>query len=245
MPYLALARGLGLYRNMTWQASSELEARDIQRTLGRTAAPMVIAPNLPRPVHGEAHTGHRSAGDALRVVFLARIAPMKNLDFAVRVLRLVRVPVSFSIYGPVRDAGYWRECQRLLECLPDHVTVEYRGEAASADVPDVLAAHDLFFLPTQGENYGHAIVEALSAGTPVLIADTTSWRALEEAGVGWDLPLDAPERFARSIEHAAGLGAGEYAAWRARARAYGAARLDDEAAVEANRRLFERAVARS
>jgi len=28
----------------------------------------------------------------------------------------------------------------------------------------VLASHDLFFLPTLGENYGHVIVEALGVG---------------------------------------------------------------------------------
>ena len=243
LPYLACSRALGLYRRLMWQASSEFEAGDIRRTLGRMAEPLVIAPNLPRRLGDATGTAHdRSPGDPLRVVFLSRIAPLKNLAYALQALQHVRVPVSFTIYGPVRDAAYWSECQRLIGCLPDTVKVEYRGEVRSADVPGVLQAHDLFLLPTRGENYGHAIAEALNAGTPVLIADTTSWRGLEQDGVGWDLPLDDPERFARCVEYAAGLSTEEYAAWREHVRRYAASRVEDTRAVDANRKLFERAI---
>ena len=112
-------------------------------------------------------------------------------------------------------------------------------------MPRVLRAHDLFFLPTRGESYGHAIAEALSVGTPALIADTTPWRGLEEAGVGWDLSLEDPERFARCVDRCAELGAEDYAAWRDRVSRYAANRLGGEGAVEAHRSLFETAIARS
>ena len=35
-----------------------------------------------------------------------------------------------------------------------------------------------FLLPTGGENFGHAIFEALSCGVPALISDRTPWRDL-------------------------------------------------------------------
>ena len=55
-----------------------------------------------------------------------------------------------------------------------------------------MAANDLFFLPTRGENFGHVIAEALSVGTPVLISDQTPWRKLAAVGLGHDLPLAVP-----------------------------------------------------
>jgi glycosyltransferase involved in cell wall biosynthesis len=245
VPYLAVALRAGLYRDLVWQASSEREAADIRRTIGGVAESVIVAPNLPRLSSDEPETvAGRPPGAALRVVFLSRIVPMKNLAYALRVLRLVRARVDLSIYGPVRDEGYWRECRRLLDCLPDNVKAEYRGEVPSVDVPRVLRSHDLFFLPTRGENYGHAIAEALSVGTPVLIADTTYWRGLEEAGVGWDLPLADQGRFARCVDYCAGLGSEEYAAWRERIRRHASDRMQDEGAVDANRRLFETAIAR-
>ena len=248
--YLAGAKRLGLYRDLVWQASSEFEADDIRRTLGGTAQllpePMFVAPNLPRPVSKETATVHsRAPGEPLQVIFLSRITPLKNLAYALRVLQQVRVRVRFSIYGPVADRGYWSKCQRLSGCLPDNVSVEYRGEVQPADVHRVLQAHDLFFLPTQSENYGHAIAEALSVGTPALIADTTPWRGLEEAGVGWDLPLEEPERFARCVDRCAEFGPEEYQAWRQRVRRYAADRIGGQGAAEAHRSLFETAVARS
>jgi glycosyltransferase involved in cell wall biosynthesis len=111
-------------------------------------------------------------------------------------------------------------------------------------VERLMADHDLFFLPTRGENFGHVIPEALSAGTPVLIADTTPWRGLVAAGVGWDLPLADEAGFVAAIEHAAAVPASEYAEWRQRARDYAAEGFSASDDVEANRRLFKDAVAR-
>ena len=244
--YMKVAAPLGLYRDLVWQASSDLEAEHIQRRLGSVAKHVVVAPNVTRGIFGVSRPAPaRRQGGVLRLIFLSRIAPMKNLDYALQVLGKVHVPVKFNIYGPVEDARYWHRCQRLMDELPGHVDVEYEGDVRPADVGDVLQAHDLFFLPTRGENYGHVIAEALAAGTPVLISDATAWRGLEKAGVGWDLPLDDQDRFARCIEYCARLEADKLAVWRDRVWAYGAARMRDPRAGEANRRLFEQAIARA
>ena len=64
------------------------------------------------------------------------------------------------------------------------------------EVLSALSGHDLFFLPTLGENYGHVIHEALLSGSQVLLSDQTPWRGLTEAGLGWDLPLEGKGAFA-------------------------------------------------
>ena len=58
-----------------------------------------------------------------------------------------------------------------------------------------LEGHHVFLFPTLGENYGHVIQEALSAGCVTLISDRTPWQDLEESGVGAAIPLEKPERF--------------------------------------------------
>lgn len=57
-------------------------------------------------------------------------------------------------------------------------------------------------LPTKGENFGHAIFEALNLGKPVLISDQTPWRNLSAAGAGWDLPLDSQDAFVEALQEA-------------------------------------------
>lgn len=238
-PYVRLTGAFGLYRDLTWQASSEYEAEDIRREMGRTAKRIVTAVDLPTSVDSDELPKGRPAADGpLRVVFLSRIARKKNLDFALRALAGVTAPVEMSVYGVVEDEAYWNQCKSIIDTLTPHLAVRYGGSIPHDSVVKTLSEHDLFFFPTRGENYGHVIHEALLAGLPVLLSDQTPWRCLLESGVGWDLPLGAPEEFAAVIDAYACLSAEERAAQRARARAFAVRVATDSEAVARNVALF-------
>ena len=251
--YIRLATALDLYAGLVWQASSRFEATDITQRLlvgagrrlsGRIAVAgnIVIAPDLVSITRdansARAVNGERANGGPVRVCFLARISPMKNLDYALGVLSRVRIPVQFSIYGPVEDSRYWELCQRLIAALPSHVEVAYKGPIDHDDVVPTLRRHDLFLFPTRGENFGHVIHEALEAGLPLLISDRTPWRQLAEKSVGWDLPLDDQPAYVRRIEEVAGWLPADYERVTANARALCMSIANDEANVDTNRRLF-------
>jgi len=125
--------------------------------------------------------------------------------------------------------------------LPAKVSVHYDGVVAHTDVSSVLKTYDMLFLPTRSENYGHVIIESMLVGTPVLIADTTPWRNLEEAGVGWDVPLDSEEEFAQRIDEAAKLAKEGRMPSRTNVKSYARARVNDPEILSANRRLFRHA----
>lgn len=196
--FMSVARLAGLYRQVHWLASTEQEAADIRRAFG--GARISIASDLPAANGARHRRQPRTLGAPLRAVFLSRISPMKNLDYALRVLGEVRVPVVFDIFGPKEDTDYWRRCEALAAKVPDFVKVSYRGSLTPPEVIETLAQYDLFFLPTKGENFGHVIAEALLAGTRVLISDQTPWRGLAASEVGYDLPLHDIERYVRAIE---------------------------------------------
>jgi len=237
--FMVLSRTIGLHSGLTWQASTEHEAADIRRTMGSVARDIREAKNLPRRVPPTAERALRNPGEPLRVAFLSRISPMKNLLFALEVLSQVRVPVTFSIYGPKEDADYWHRCEEAIKILPPNVRAEYCGPVDPEQVIPTLREHDLFFLPTLGENYGHVIAEALQAGLPVLLSDQTPWRDLEEAGVGRDLPLGQVEPFARYIEEVAKQSPEQSETMKQRIVERAAQINDVSANVAANRRLFE------
>lgn len=246
LAFVNLARVIRLYDGLVWQASSEYEVIDIRRVLGGIADRYVVTPNLPSvlpSLSASPDEAYRRNGP-LRVVFLSRISRKKNLDFALRVLARVKEPVQFNIYGPADGDGYWHYCQKLISSLPNNIQVTYHGHVSHKEVPKIMKQNDLFFLPTLGENYGHAIAEALAAGTPVLISDATPWRNLEDAGVGWDLPLDSEEAFAERITEFAALSETEYLAMRQRTLAWAKSRLADPKVVEANRQMFLTVLAR-
>jgi glycosyltransferase involved in cell wall biosynthesis len=175
-------------------------------------------------------------GTDLRIVFLSRIAREKNLDFALKVLGRVSCNVTLDIYGPVDNEAHWNDCLALMRDLPPNVTACYRGSHSQPS--RILGLYDLLLLPTGGENYGHVIAEALTAGTPVLISDKTPWRNLREDGLGWDIPLDDADSFRRVIEECACATGAERARSKHHIRSTITKRLFDPAAVEANTRLF-------
>lgn len=242
--FLRLSALAGLYRGLTWQASSELERADIQCHLRfvRTAdirIAMNLAP-LEEPTDGA--WSPRPEGEPLRVCFLSRISPKKNLDFALRVLAAVRAPVVFTVYGPKEVPPYWAQCERLIARLPANVRVDYGGSVHPDAVKRTMAQHDLFFFPTRGENYGHVIHEALHAGLPVLISDQTPWGAVAERGVGWAFSLDATIDFARTIDEVATWDAERLASVRTRATDYAREKAVSAEVLQANRAVFAAAV---
>lgn len=244
--YIKAARLLGLYRNLTWQASSEFEAEDIIWNLGVPSAFIHIAMDLPAPVTigviGTAPTDAAEGSLPLRIVFLSRISPKKNLDYALVVLQKVTIPISFDIYGPAEDADYWQQCQELIKQLPYTITVSYKGSVAAEQVRSVFSRYDLFFFPTRGENYGHVIAESLSVGTPVLLSDQTPWRNLADDRFGWDLSLNSSNSFVEKINICAQISSTERYAWRTHIKEKIVARLSDPLVFEANRELFRNAI---
>ena len=255
-PYVRFTRCLGLCRGITWQATNECEAGHIRSAFGggRVAdglriavardlvAGVETAMAAGPAVDAQAAIGRGKRPGAARIVFLSRISRKKNLDGAIRLLGRVAGEVEFDIYGPVEDAGYWRECLRLLDELPRNVRAAYRGPVEADRVSEVLSGYHLLLLPTKGENFGHVILEALMAGCPVLVSDETPWRGLAVRQVGWDFPLAAPECSRAALDAAIGMDAVEFGVWSENAARYGKSCAGDPAVVEANRAVFRQAL---
>jgi glycosyltransferase involved in cell wall biosynthesis len=235
--YRALARGVRLHHDVWLHATSPIEAEDILKVYPY-ARQVLIAPNIRQlsrlPIAREIAT---SSGP-LRLAFLGRITRVKNVDYALDVLSKVRSPIAFDIYGPVQDVDYWKECRRISARLPANITVTHKGEIANDAVPAMLAGYDLFFLPTMGENFGHAIVDALAAGVPVVISDKTPFQDLEQHGAGWSFPLGERKRFVETIETVATMGSQERSQLRTAARRFAERMIEKCDAVAMNREML-------
>jgi glycosyltransferase involved in cell wall biosynthesis len=236
--YLALTRALGLWRDVWLHATSAGEADDLTRTFGASAADRIaLAPNLGPPLPPPVDRPPKIRGQH-RLAFLSRVSPKKNLRYAIERLSGMAGAVTLDIYGPLEDTAYWRECQVTAARHSGHPTVRYAGGLPHERVMEVLARYDLLILPSLGENYGHAVAEALAAGCPVLVSNRTPWRGLAEARAGWDLPLEDPAGFRAVLECCVAMGEEEHRRLREGARNLAAVRLEGQAAREAHRRMF-------
>lgn len=238
--FLAVARALNLYAGLTWQASTPIEADEIRRRIANVADSIIVAPDI--AVVGtqgvSKQTRRRKQPGSLDIVFLSRITPKKNLAGALRCLAGVRGTVKFDIYGPREDGPYWVECEQAVSKLPPNIEARYIGVVDPADVPRVMSSYHLFFLPTRGENFGHVIFEAMSAGTPVLISNATPWRCLTAQRVGWDLPVDDENAFRAALQEMTDTNQEELSTMSDAVLRYAERIIDGNDAVHRNRQLL-------
>jgi glycosyltransferase involved in cell wall biosynthesis len=180
----------------------------------------------------------------LRVAFLSRIVPKKNLFGALEIVKTLEGRVSITIYGPAEDDSYWRRCQDLISEMPPGIIATHAGEIPHERVAEVLRLNDVFLFPTLGENFGHVICEALQAGCPPVISDQTPWRNLASHGAGWDLPIEDTETFRRVLQECVDMEANEYQMFRQRVARYGGEVSRDPAILDQNRSMLNLAVSR-
>jgi glycosyltransferase involved in cell wall biosynthesis len=252
--YIWLVKMLGTHSGALWHASSPAEAADIVRALSHhdgvavagpisSAAPAVAtALDVPPNWSGETREFPAKPSGSLRIIFLGRIVPMKNLAAAITAARSLRGNIRFTVCGPREDQAYWQRCRRLLEDMPSNITVDLAGAVPHEQVRQTLLAHDVFLLPTLGENFGHVIAEALQAGCPVVISDRTPWRGLQDLGIGWDLPLGDLPAFTRALQHCADMAPDEFDRFRKRTSAYGLAVGSDPGILNQNREMLNAAL---
>jgi glycosyltransferase involved in cell wall biosynthesis len=195
-PLLKLLRWSGLMRRVVFHATSADELQEIEREF--PGAKAVLIPNVPlRPL--EQLPPRPPADGVLRLCLVGRVHPIKNVHLAIECLAGVSGDCELTIVGPEEDPAYAERCRKLAAALPQGVTVRFAGALQEAQIRELLIRADAMILPTQGENFGHAIFESLGVGTPVIISDRTIWSGLPEQQAGWDLPLEEPGAFARAV----------------------------------------------
>lgn len=174
------------------------------------------------------------------MVWISRIAPKKNLKTAIEILEQVKSNINFTIYGSIHAQEYWDECKEELKKLPDNVKWEYRGNVASEEVVETLKNYHVFLFPTLGENYGHVIQEALSAGCPVILSNQTPWNNLEKYDVGYVFPLEKMNLFAEAIEKYANFKSTEWSKLVNAAQKYAIENSNTKVEITGYRMIFDK-----
>ncbi len=109
--------------------------------------------------------------NAILVLCVAQVRHGKGIDLLLDATRtlLARWPeLHVVVAGRVGEGRerFAAEMTELAAAPPLGGHVHFLG--ARPDVPDLLASADVFVLPTRGETFGRAVVEAMAAGVPVV-----------------------------------------------------------------------------
>ena len=151
------------------------------------------------PDHTEIRRRFPQLGDRPIVAFLGRIHPGKGLEYLVPAMKHIRgIEPALVIVGP-DSGGYRTQIETLVAQNGLQERVLFTGMLKGRDRIEVLAGADLFVLPSDHENFGLAVIEALAAGTPVVISRGVGvYREIVDAGVGSAAERE-PRELAREI----------------------------------------------
>jgi glycosyltransferase involved in cell wall biosynthesis len=207
--------------------TSDEEARQL-----RDFAPRVERAVIPNGVrwHAYAHLPDPSefrrrflqGSDAPLVMYLGRLSHKKGLDVLVRAFAGVRRDVPdamLAIVGPDDEQLEWP-----LRALAASEFVENRvvftGMLTGDDKLAALAAADVWALPSRGENFGNAVVEAMAASRACVVSPEVNIAPEIAAAGAASVVARTPEAFAAEItallrddarRHALGASAREFA----------------------------------
>ena len=226
--FLKVALRADLFRNVVWKGSSNSEAEDIRQVVGHGPS-VLVAPDLtPRailPDYDAEQKPLKESGRA-RIAFMSRVVPNKNLKYLLRSLMSVRGELLLDVIGPIEDRAYWKECQRLIRRLPTNIQVTFTGPLPQTEALSRLVENHFFVLPSQTENFGYVVIEALSAGCPLIISDRTSWDEIESVGAGWSVGLDRPDEWVSHLESCIEMDTASYRVMSEKARRHAVSWLE-------------------
>ncbi len=232
--FLNAMKLIGAFKDITFHATSTLEGEDIKKHLGKNHK-ILDAPNFPFSKINPLKEKHKKA-NSLSLVYLARIHPIKNLLFFLKILTKFPKRSQLDIFGPIEDQAYWKKC--LKEISTEQHDIQYCGEIKHEKVADTLFKYDFMVLPTTGENFGHSIIESFLQGTPVMISDQTPWRNLATQKVGWDVSIKDENGFVGALNAAFEMSNQEYRTYSENSWRLAKSVIEEKSTKEKYRRIF-------
>lgn len=105
-------------------------------------------------------------------LWLGRSEPRKRLDLLLEAYALLlqeRQDVQLKIFGGFAWApGY----KKLIDRFEFPEYLEYQPYIDKAQVPELMAKCDVLIQPSEGENFGSSVAEAMGCGLPVIVGST-------------------------------------------------------------------------
>lgn len=180
-------------------ASSGREAEDLVGS-GLEPDRVVVRHNGLEPVHAspegpaEFRRTHGIDPAAPIVLFLGRIAPVKNIELLLEAFDgLASSDAVLAIAGPADTGRYLARLQARAKASARHDRIRFVGPLFGQDKDDALTAATTLVLSSLNENFGIAALEAMSAGTPPVVTETCGVAEHVRDGAGLVVGLNAEE----------------------------------------------------
>ncbi len=188
-------RGLRKARHIF--AVSASTAHEIEHRLGSSTPPITITHEGVTGCHGFLSREERWAGEVPPTIILGTIEPRKNIPFIIslwpEVCRRLEQTVSLKIIG---KEGWGNV--HINRTIPG---VERVGEVSNQIRDQFLGRAALVMVSSLHEGFGRVALEAMAAGTPVIVSDRGALPEVVGEG-GTVIPLESPENWINTMVRA-------------------------------------------
>lgn len=175
-----LSFGKRLLKYSVFHATSDSEFEECTRLVpgwkGFTVPNIVWLPGLQinKPVH-----------PGFTLLFLSRIHPKKGIELLMEAISGMQVKPLLKMAG-AGEEKYINKLRQKAKDLQIEINVEWIGWQVRERKFETFMSADLFVLTSYNENFGNVIIEALHAGTPVLISENTGLSSfIKKHHFGW------------------------------------------------------------
>jgi len=141
-------------------------------------------------------------GSPLVLLSLSRIAPKKRIDLcieAVSHLRLKGVDARLEIVGSGEESLV-SSLEELAKSLGVQDSITFHGQLTGVDKSEMYLKSDIFLLPSDDENFGIGLSEALAHGLPCVASSGVASAALMTQQVGRVIESPTGETVANAVE---------------------------------------------
>ena len=142
----------------------------------------------------------KPGADGWQLLYVGRFDPRKGVGVlldAMHEIRRERDDVRLRLVGGSPVSGAAADFAELARGLED--CVEFVDEKSHGEIPALMAASDLFVLPSFYDSFGIVLVEAMSCGLPVVATRCGGPEDIVEEGTGILVPVGDAAALARGI----------------------------------------------
>lgn len=149
----------------------------------------IIKDNLSNRKDSSFKLKHNINSNTKILLFLSRVHPFKGLKLLLESILIIKEEFRkndwiFIIAGP-DELNHTKELSLFVENNNMTDIIRFIGSQYKNDKIAAFDSADCFILPSKGENFGIAVIEALARGLPVITTKNTPWSELEDNSCGW------------------------------------------------------------
>ncbi len=134
-----------------------------------------------------------------QVLFLSRVHVKKGIEILFDAWKLIHSEFAewqLLVVGN-GEAEYIQSLENRVACLGLKDSIKILPPVFGNDKIQLYQESALFCLPSYSENFGMAIAESMSCGTPVITTTNCPWNILNDTNTGWCIDLSVD-----NLEHA-------------------------------------------